>query len=81
MACHPIKTIFIAILVCGAMGIGLLKWREEILYVELWLPRGSRMYDEYFWVQKNFPASARYESVIIEDENILCSDTINAVRH
>lgn len=37
------------------------------------------MYEEHLWVMDNFPESIRYESVIIEDENVLSANSINAV--
>ena len=80
VALNPFKVIAACLIVCGGMGVGLMKWHEENEYVKVWLPRGSRMYDEYFWVQRYFPVSARYESVIVEDENVLSPKSVNAVR-
>ena len=79
MALNPVKTILACLIVCGGMGVGLIKWREENNYVNLWLPRGSRMFDEYNWVEKYFPVAARYESVIIENTNVLTPESLNAV--
>lgn len=37
------------------------------------------MYEEHEWVANAFPESIRYESVIVEDENVLSPRAINAV--
>lgn len=37
------------------------------------------MYEENLWVKENFPESIRYEAVIVEDENVLSPESINAV--
>ncbi|KAL4236282.1 Patched domain-containing protein 3 [Mactra antiquata] len=79
VARHPWKTILISVLVCVAAGVGLMKWHEENEYVKVWLPRGSRMYDEYHWVKEHFPESIRYEKVIVEDTNVLSVESINAM--
>lgn len=79
VARHPLKTILASLLVCGAASVGLLKWHEETEYYKVWLPSGSRMYDEHIWVTQNFPESVRYEAVIVEDENVLSPQSINAM--
>lgn len=45
------------------------------------MPRGSRMFEEDLWVKANFPERIRYEAVIIEDENVLSPQTLNAVSY
>ena len=80
MALNPVKTIAACLIVCGGMGAGLIKWHEENNYVKVWLPRGSRMFNEYNWVEKYFPVAARYESVIVENANVLTPESLNAVR-
>ena len=37
------------------------------------------MFDEYNWVEKHFPVTARYESVIVENANVLTTESLNAV--
>ncbi|XP_060605204.1 patched domain-containing protein 3-like isoform X1 [Ruditapes philippinarum] len=79
VARNPWKTIFTCIVVCCVAGIGLMRWHEETEYVKVWLPRGSRMFEEDLWVKANFPERIRYEAVIIEDENVLSPQTLNAM--
>ncbi|XP_045159868.2 patched domain-containing protein 3-like isoform X1 [Mercenaria mercenaria] len=79
VARNPWKTIFACMLVCGIAGVGLMRWHEETEYVKVWLPRGSRMYEEDLWVKENFPERIRYEAVIVEDENVLSPQTLNAM--
>ncbi|XP_052274727.1 patched domain-containing protein 3-like isoform X2 [Dreissena polymorpha] len=79
VARNPWKFLVTCVVVCGVAGIGLTKWHEETEYVKVWLPRGSRMYEEHEWVMKNFPESIRYEAIIIQDENVLSPQSVNAI--
>ncbi|XP_052775684.1 patched domain-containing protein 3-like isoform X1 [Mya arenaria] len=79
VARNPWKFMLACLVTCSVAGAGLMLWHEETEYVKVWLPRGSRMYDEHQWVVQNFPESIRYEAVIIEDENVLSPRSINAI--
>jgi hypothetical protein len=57
----------------------ILKYNMYFCLIKVWLPRGSRMFEEDLWVKANFPERIRYEAVIIEDENVLSPQTLNAV--
>ena len=37
------------------------------------------MIEEYNWVERYFPVAARYESVIVENDNVLTPKALNAV--
>ena len=79
VALNPIKTIVSCFIVCGGMGAGFIKLHEENNYIKVWMPRGSRMINEYNWVERYFPVAARYESVIVENDNVLTPKALNAV--
>ncbi|GLH16929.1 Uncharacterized protein GBIM_21783, partial [Gryllus bimaculatus] len=68
---HPLKALCGSLAACLAASFGLLLWHEELNDVELFMPRDSHVRRDAAWVQANFEDEMRFESVIVEADNVL----------
>ena len=79
MACYPIATITICIVVCTAFGVGMKDFEQTNDAEKLWVPASSRIQEETRWVKKNFPPITRYAMIIFSSSNMLSPEALGAV--
>lgn len=73
---HPWKTVIGALLLCAVCSSGMAFWLQITDDELLWTPYGSPFLKDKKWIEENFPKDMRYESVIIEGDNVLTPDHI-----
>ncbi|XP_065576700.1 patched domain-containing protein 3-like isoform X2 [Artemia franciscana] len=79
-AYRPWWTIFTALVFCGILGSGLLNWREETDDVNLWTTENSQVRKSAKWVAQHFTDDIRYETMIIEADNVLRPDVLKFIQ-
>lgn len=80
MATHPLRTVCVALVVCGALGSGLLFWKQRDDQ-DVWLPAASDLRLKKEWLETNFPARLYYETALIVGDNVLSPDVLRFVRN
>ncbi|ESO88138.1 hypothetical protein LOTGIDRAFT_165877 [Lottia gigantea] len=76
---YPWLTIILSLIICGTCGIGLKTFKETKSQEKLWVPSDSRVLNEKRWVDKNFPVSTRYVSIVVTNPDVLMPSFINAL--
>lgn len=66
-------------MLCVGTSLGLLFWKEELDNVELFMPANSHVRHDAAWVDRNFRDEMRFESVIVEAENVLTPSVLASV--
>jgi hypothetical protein len=64
---------------CLACSLGLLFWKEEVDDVQLFMPVDSHVRRDAAWVERHFRDEMRFESVIVEAENVLTPTVLASV--
>nr|CAD7427006.1 unnamed protein product [Timema monikensis] len=75
---HPLVSLGLSTILLIAAGLGLLSWVEEVDNVELFMPHTSRVRADALWVEEHFEDDVRFESVIVEADNVLDKDVLLA---
>ncbi|TRY79298.1 hypothetical protein TCAL_08847, partial [Tigriopus californicus] len=73
---HPWKTVIGALLLCAVCSSGMAFWLQITDDELLWTPYGSPFLEDKKWIEENFPKDMRYESVIIEGDNVLTPEHV-----
>lgn len=71
MGRRPLLTCVLSLLLAAACGSGLLSWRAGQSEVDLYMPVDSPVRLAAAFVDANFREDVRYESVIVEADNVL----------
>ncbi|XP_034243315.1 NPC intracellular cholesterol transporter 1-like isoform X2 [Thrips palmi] len=75
----PLLTCVLSLLMAAVCGSGLLQWRAGMSEVDLYMPRGSVVHEAARFVETNFREDVRYESVIVEADDVLEPSVLRAI--
>jgi hypothetical protein len=76
---RPFLFLLLSLGLCLACSLGLLFWKEEVDDVQLFMPVDSHVRRDAAWVERNFRDEMRFESVIVEAENVLTPTVLASV--
>ena len=79
MGSHPVLAILLALLLALVGGSGLLRWRSGLSDLDLYMPMDAPVRKAADFVERHFREDVRYESVIVEADNVLEPDVLRAV--
>lgn len=76
---RPVLFLLLSLAICLASSLGLIFWKEEVDDVQLFMPVDSHVRHDASWVERNFRDEMRFESVIVEAENVLTPAVLASV--
>jgi predicted RND superfamily exporter protein len=76
---RPLPFLFLSLSICLVSSLGLVLWKEEVDDVQLFMPVDSHVRHDASWVERNFRDEMRFESVIVEAENVLTPAVLASV--
>jgi len=76
---RPLLFLLLSLTICLASSLGLVFWKEEVDDVQLFMPVDSHVRRDASWVERNFRDEMRFESVIVEAENVLTPAVLASV--
>lgn len=76
---HPLLTCVLSLLVAAVCGSGLAQWRAGQSEVDLYMPEDSPVRAAARFVEANFREDVRYESVIVEADDVLEPGVLQAI--
>jgi hypothetical protein len=71
--------LLLSLALCVVSSLGLMLWKEEVDDVQLFMPVDSHVRRDASWVEHNFRDEMRFESVIVEAENVLTPSVLASV--
>jgi predicted RND superfamily exporter protein len=71
--------LLLSLALCLVSSLGLVFWKEEVNDVQLFMPVDSHVRHDAAWVERNFQDEMRFESVIVEAENVLTPSVLASV--
>lgn len=76
---RPLVFLLLSLTLCLVSSLGLLLWKEEVDDIQLFMPVDSHVRRDAAWVERNFRDEMRFESVIVEAENVLTPSVLASV--
>lgn len=71
--------IFVSVLICGLLGLGMLDMITTTDPAKLWVPVGSNLISRKLWVEETFIKNTRRATVLAATDNILTPSGIKDV--
>ncbi|KAJ4445677.1 hypothetical protein ANN_12361 [Periplaneta americana] len=75
---RPVLFLLVSLTLCVATSLGLVFWQEEVDDVQLFMPATSHVRRDAAWVESHFRDEMRFESVIVEADNVLTPSVLAA---
>ena len=77
---YPLPTLAVCLLCTGVFGAGISFFYQEAQPGNLWVPADSVAQEHRQWIDDNYPPDyLRFESMIVEAENVLDPSVLGAV--
>jgi hypothetical protein len=76
---RPVTFLLLSLALCLACSLGLILWKEEVDEIQLFMPKDSSIRADASWVEDHFRDELRFESVIVEADNVLTPPVLAAV--
>ncbi|KAJ9585968.1 hypothetical protein L9F63_020382, partial [Diploptera punctata] len=76
---RPVTFLLLSLAICVASSFGLTLWKEEVDEIQLFMPKDSEIRMDASWVEDNFRDELRFESVIVEADNVLTPHVLAAI--
>ncbi|XP_063533276.1 protein patched homolog 1-like [Cydia strobilella] len=76
---HPVRTIILSWTFVILSGVGLMKFHIEKNPMKLWVPSESDFYRDTYWYVNQFGTAFRLQRVLVEADDVLQPDVLQAI--